>query len=101
MIFSAYPIYLAASRGDAFAFAKSQGFWNRHFSHAGPFGGLWDGLRAGWAGVEPAWRYEVPAELERWPRYHVRVRFARAVPGPLAVGAGRYRGFGLFAADGG
>ena len=28
------------------------------------------------------------------------VRFPRPVAGPVAVGAGRYRGLGLFAADG-
>ena len=48
----AYPLYLGLAQGDAFAFARSQGFWNRHLSHAGPFGGIWDGLRAGWAGVQ-------------------------------------------------
>ncbi len=50
-VFAAYPLYLGLAQGDAFAFARSQGFWNRHLSHAGPLGGLWDGLRAGWAGV--------------------------------------------------
>jgi CRISPR-associated protein Csb2 len=34
-----------------------------------------------------------------YPRYHVRVRFPRPVRGPIAVGAGRYRGFGLMAID--
>ena len=52
IIFSAYPLYLQVDRGDAFAFTRAQGFWNRHLSSAGPFGGLWDGLRSGWAGVE-------------------------------------------------
>ena len=28
-------------------FARSQGFWNRHLSYAGPLGGIWDGLRVG------------------------------------------------------
>jgi hypothetical protein len=51
-IFAAYPLYLGIARGDAFAFLHSQGFWNRHVSRAGPFGGLWDGLRSAWAGVE-------------------------------------------------
>ena len=41
----------ASQRGDAFAFARSQGFWNRHLSAAGPLGGIWDGSRAAWAGV--------------------------------------------------
>jgi hypothetical protein len=52
LVFSAYPLYLGIERGDAFAFARSQGFWNRHVSAAGPLGGIWDGLRAGWAGIE-------------------------------------------------
>jgi hypothetical protein len=50
-LFAAYPLYLGLAGGDALAFAKAQGFWNRHLSPAGPFGGIWDGLRAGWAGV--------------------------------------------------
>jgi hypothetical protein len=52
LIFATYPLYLGLERGDAFAFARAQGFWNRHLSHAGPFGGIWDGLRSAWAGVE-------------------------------------------------
>lgn len=47
-------------------------------------------------GVDLARRYG--HNTSRYPRYHVRVRFARPVRGPLAVGAGRYRGLGLFAA---
>jgi CRISPR-associated protein Csb2 len=53
------------------------------------------------AGVDLARRYERPDNLKRFPAYHVRVTFRQAVTGPLAVGAGRYRGFGLFARDGG
>jgi mannosyltransferase PIG-V len=52
LVFAAYPLYLGLAQGDAFAFARSQGFWNRHASYAGPLGGIWDGLRAGWAGVQ-------------------------------------------------
>jgi hypothetical protein len=51
LVFAAYPLYLGISRGDALAFARSQGFWNRHLSYAGPFGGIWDGLRSAWAGA--------------------------------------------------
>ena len=29
----------------------AQEIWGRQISWAGPFGGLWDGLRAGWAGI--------------------------------------------------
>lgn len=52
VLFSAYPIYLAVARGDGWAFLHSQGLWHRHFSLAGPLGGLWDGLRSGWAAIE-------------------------------------------------
>ena len=51
-LFSIYPIVLAAWRGDGWAFLHSQGLWHRHFSYAGPLGGIWDGLRSVWAGVE-------------------------------------------------
>jgi CRISPR-associated protein Csb2 len=49
-------------------------------------------------GVELASRYVTPEKMTG-PRYHVRVRFPHPVRGPLAVGAGRYRGLGLFAAE--
>lgn len=52
LVFAVYPLFLGIQRGDPFAFARSQGFWNRHVSYAGPLGGIWDGLRAAWAGVE-------------------------------------------------
>ncbi len=57
------------------------------------------------AGVDLADRYMVPEKLKKWPRHHVRVRWrdaaggARRVRGPLAVGAGRHRGLGVFAAE--
>ena len=47
-----YPIYLWRELGDPLAFARAQGLWHRHLSAAGPLGGLWDGLRASWAGLE-------------------------------------------------
>jgi len=50
-MFSLYPAYLAWKTGDGWAFKDSQQLWNRHFSHAGPLGGLWDGLRSGWTAV--------------------------------------------------
>ena len=77
----------------------------RAFEQAGLSTEALAGATADWrpvgyrAGLDPAWQYQPAAEAEHWPRYHVRVRFARLVAGPLAVGAGRYRGFGLFAAD--
>lgn len=51
------------------------------------------------AGADLADRYAVPDQLGKYPRYHVRVRFPEPVRGPLVVGAGRYRGIGVFAAE--
>src|SRR4051794_241919 len=51
-LFAAFPLVLRQQTGDAWAFAHSQDLWHRHLSPAGPLGGLWNGLRAGWAGVE-------------------------------------------------
>ena len=52
LVFAAYPLYLWQANGDAWAFLRAQRLWSRHLSPAGPLGGIWDGLRAGWAGVE-------------------------------------------------
>jgi hypothetical protein len=51
-LFAGYPAYLAAKTGTAWSFVSAQGHWQRHLSYAGPFGGIWDGVRAGWAGIE-------------------------------------------------
>lgn len=51
------------------------------------------------AGIDLAWRYELPPL--KLPAYHVRVRWRVPVRGPFAVGAGRYRGLGVFAIDNG
>lgn len=48
-------------------------------------------------GVELASRYLPPQNLNNSPRYHVKVRFPSTLAGPIAVGGGRFRGFGLFA----
>ncbi len=54
VLFAAYPAYLSTKTGNAWSFisAESQLQWQRHFSYAGPLGGIWDGLRAAWAGIE-------------------------------------------------
>jgi CRISPR-associated protein Csb2 len=52
------------------------------------------------AGVDHVCRYRPPGELgEKYPAFHVRVTWPVPVRGPVAVGAGRYRGFGVFVAD--
>jgi CRISPR-associated protein Csb2 len=50
-----------------------------------------------WSGAMHPRRYNVPAYLRHLPAWHVWVRFCEAVPGPLAIGAGRHVGLGLFA----
>jgi hypothetical protein len=52
VLFTAYPAYLAAATGSGWRFLHSQGLWHRHFSLAGPLGGIWDGLRSVWAALE-------------------------------------------------
>jgi hypothetical protein len=47
-----YPLVLWQQVGDPWAFTDAQDRWHRHFSAAGPLGGIWDGLVAGWRGLE-------------------------------------------------
>jgi hypothetical protein len=51
LMFATYPLLLWIQRGDPLEFLHAQGFWSRELSPVGPLGGIWDGLRAGWAGV--------------------------------------------------
>ncbi len=51
------------------------------------------------AGVDRAQRYRLPEQLRERVSYHVQVRWPTAVRGPLVIGAGRYRGLGLFAGE--
>jgi hypothetical protein len=50
-LFALYPLWLWWRLGEPLAFLRAEDVWGRHLSRAGPLGGLWDGLRAGWAGV--------------------------------------------------
>jgi hypothetical protein len=51
LLFVTYPLVLWWQRDDPWAFARAQDIWSRHVSYAGPLGGAWGGLRAGWAGI--------------------------------------------------
>jgi mannosyltransferase PIG-V len=51
VLFLVYPLHLWLKIGDPWAFAHAQEIWNRHLSPVGPLGGIWDGLRSGWAGI--------------------------------------------------
>lgn len=48
-------------------------------------------------GSEHPHYYAVPAYLSHLPRWHVSLRFQEPLAGPLAIGAGRHAGLGLFA----
>ena len=50
-------------------------------------------------GVDLARGYVRPENLKRYTAYHVRVSFPSTISGPVAIGAGRYRGMGVFAAE--
>ncbi len=49
-------------------------------------------------GAEVARDYRVPSYLKEFPRTHAIITFAEEVRGPVAIGAGRHIGLGLFAA---
>ncbi len=47
-MFAAFPIALQLQAHDPWAFVHAQAAWGRQVSLAGPFGGLWDAVRALW-----------------------------------------------------
>jgi CRISPR-associated protein Csb2 len=49
-----------------------------------------------WPGSQHPRLYHRPAYLRDLPAWHVRVRLSEPIPGPLAIGAGRHCGLGLF-----
>jgi CRISPR-associated protein Csb2 len=51
-----------------------------------------------WPGALHSREYQPRQKLAHYPRWHVRLKFDRSYTGPLAIGAGRHCGFGLFAA---
>lgn len=52
-----------------------------------------------WAGTASSFQIQVPAQLNNYPRYHVRVEFHKPIGGPVLAGIGRHYGIGLFAAE--
>jgi len=50
-----------------------------------------------WPSSQHPRQYVVPSYLKALTGWHVRVVFREPIPGPLAVGAGRHAGLGLFA----
>jgi hypothetical protein len=79
---AAYSGYLAATRGDAFAYMHLQQVWFRSF--AGPFGAVVDGTRAAWDGM-----------LQLAPGSHDHVYFAPAGGDPFIAAAHNLELFGF------
>jgi len=52
-----------------------------------------------WPGAMHPRNYAVPDYLRNYSRWHVWLQFRDPILGPLAIGAGRHVGLGLFAAD--
>jgi CRISPR-associated protein Csb2 len=53
-----------------------------------------------WPGSQHPRLYHRPAYLRDLPAWHVHIRLSESIHGPLAMGAGRYCGLGLFVRDG-
>lgn len=51
-----------------------------------------------WPGSQHPRQYRRPGYLKHFPAWHAFIRFREPFPGPLAIGAGRHCGLGLFAA---
>ncbi|HET7572153.1 MAG TPA: mannosyltransferase family protein [Gaiellaceae bacterium] len=51
LLFVAYPLLLQQQIHDWSAFLHTESLWHRTLAPAGPFGGIWDGLHAGWEGI--------------------------------------------------
>jgi CRISPR-associated protein Csb2 len=49
-----------------------------------------------WPGSQHPRLYHRPEYLRGFPAWHVHLRFREPIPGPLAIGAGRHCGLGLF-----
>lgn len=50
-----------------------------------------------WPASQHPRQYASPSYLRNLPGWHVRIAFREPIPGPLAIGAGRHAGLGLFA----
>ena len=53
-----------------------------------------------WPGGDLALRFRRPdyLRMDHWSVYHMRLRWRQPLRGPLALGAGRHCGLGIFAA---
>jgi hypothetical protein len=108
-LFALYPLYLWWKLDDPLAFVRAEETWSRELSPAGPLGGLWEGLRAGWAGVRQLasgsdttryWSAVQDADPDRVAMINLSQLAFLALFAVLAVVAWRRFGapYGLFAA---
>jgi 4-amino-4-deoxy-L-arabinose transferase-like glycosyltransferase len=81
-----YPLWLQLKLHAPFAAVANEAGWNRHVSAAGPLGGLWDSLRAAWAGIE---------QLASGDRVHTY--WPQSGSDPLYVAAHNLEDFAFFA----
>jgi CRISPR-associated protein Csb2 len=98
------PVVLPGS--DEGNFAKAEKLFTKSLLHAGyaPEGLAELTFRnvSFWPGGDLALRYNRPSYLKNghWSVYHMRMRWKHPIKGPLALGAGRHCGLGIFAAFG-
>ena len=87
---AAYPLLLWQQVGDPWAFWNAQDRWHRHFSVAGPFGGIWQAL-IHWTPAHADFQHAIAVNAESLVALVVFV--------PLAIVAWRRFGapYGLFA----
>jgi hypothetical protein len=87
---AAYPLLLWQQVGDPWAFWNAQDRWHRHFSVAGPFGGIWQAL-IHWTPAHADFQHAIAVNAESL--------VALVVFAPLAIVAWRRFGapYGLFA----
>jgi CRISPR-associated protein Csb2 len=96
------PIVLPGS--DDGRFAKAEKLFAKALRHAGycpeAMAELEFRIVAFWPGGDLALRFQRPDYLKKdhWSVYHVCLRWKEAIKGPLALGAGRHCGLGVFAA---
>jgi hypothetical protein len=94
-LFAVFPLVLWAQVGDPWAFLDAQERWHRHFSPAGPLGGIWEGVRVVFEGDTPSGTEPMHAAA-----VNAQGLVALALFGALTVVAWRRFGapYGLFAA---
>jgi CRISPR-associated protein Csb2 len=95
------PVVLPGS--DEGKFAKGEKLFHKALRHAGygPEALAEIEFRnvSFWPGGDLALRFQRPDYLKKdhWSVYHVRLRWRNPVTGPIAIGAGRHCGLGVFA----